>query len=525
MSQALYRKWRPSTWEQVVGQEHIVQTLRNAVTGERVAHAYLFAGPRGTGKTTLARILAKAVNCQHKDLKKRPDDKCDYCLSVNQARFLDLIEIDAASNTSVEHVRDLRDKINFAPNQGRYKVYIIDEVHMLSTAAFNALLKTLEEPPSHAIFVLATTEVHKIPATVLSRCQRHEFRRIPVNDMVTHLEVVAKDEGIKVDADALNLIARQATGSLRDAISLLDQLASSGEKITLEIAQTILGTATSQSVLDVVTALQAKDPAAGLDHIHATLNGGSDPRQFTRQIVDYLRDVLLVHLGNADHVDTTAEIRTQMANHAQAFTTPDLLRVIQIFNHAASEKRGAWQPSLPLEMAFVESMQQPTEAESTSTTPVSKPAKSKTATAKPAKAKPQQKAKPKKKQVAGTQTAETSAMKENWTAFVAAIKAKNPNTAALLNSSRLREIRQGVLHIGFASSLLKEKMESEDNQDLALAAAGQVFGDITEVRCFTTTANQASVPPDVDSSGMVATALRLGGEIVDSADEEEQSSK
>src|SRR5512134_3148894 len=201
MSQALYRKWRPHRWDDVIGQEHVIQTLRNAVAAGRVAHACLFAGPRGTGKTTTARLLAKALNCLDDDLAARPCDRCEHCKAVNEGRFLDLIEIDAASNTSVEDVRDLRDKINFSPNQGAYKVYIIDEVHMLSTAAFNALLKTLEEPPPHAIFILATTEVHKIPATVLSRCQRHEFRRIPVADIVTHLEKMAEGEQIQVEPE------------------------------------------------------------------------------------------------------------------------------------------------------------------------------------------------------------------------------------------------------------------------------------------------------------------------------------
>src|SRR4030065_1171353 len=233
MSQSLYRKWRPVHWDQVIGQEHVVQTLRKAVNADRVAHAYLFSGPRGTGKTTTARILAKAVNCLEQDVANRPCNQCAHCQAVNQGRFLDLIEIDAASNTSVDDVRDLRDKINFSPNQGRYKVYIIDEVHMLSTAAFNALLKTLEEPPPHAIFVLATTEVHKIPATVLSRCQRHEFRRVPVDEIVKNLKMLADEEKIKAEPEALNLVARQATGSMRDAISLLDQLASAGKVIHL----------------------------------------------------------------------------------------------------------------------------------------------------------------------------------------------------------------------------------------------------------------------------------------------------
>src|SRR5512141_2924528 len=212
MTQALYRKSRPKGWDEVIGQGHVVQTLKNAIAADRVGHAYLFAGPRGTGKTTLARLLAKAVNCLEPNPKNRPCNQCANCKAVNDNRFMDLIEIDAASNTGVEDIRELRDKINFSPSQGKFKVYIIDEVHMLSTQAFNALLKTLEEPPPHAIFVLATTEIHKIPATVLSRCQRHEFRRVPVDEIVGQLKVIVNAEKLQADDDALALIARQSAG-------------------------------------------------------------------------------------------------------------------------------------------------------------------------------------------------------------------------------------------------------------------------------------------------------------------------
>ncbi|RPJ41137.1 MAG: DNA polymerase III subunit gamma/tau, partial [Chloroflexi bacterium] len=261
MSQAFYRKWRPQTWDEVVAQDHVVQTLRNAVRTGRTGHAYLLAGPRGTGKTTTARLLAKALNCLDPDPGKRPCDQCEHCKSLDEGRFLDLIEIDAASNTSVDDVRDLREKINYSPTQGTYKVYIIDEVHMLSTAAFNALLKTLEEPPPHAVFILATTEVHKIPATILSRCQRYEFRRIPVPEIVKYLRTMAAEEKLEVDEEALQLIARQATGAMRDAISLLDQLSSTGERVTLAEAQVVLGTATSKMVLILVDAILSKDAA------------------------------------------------------------------------------------------------------------------------------------------------------------------------------------------------------------------------------------------------------------------------
>src|SRR6266540_932274 len=361
MTQALYRKWRPRQWDAVIGQEHVVTTLKNAIAADRVAHAYLFAGSRGTGKTTLARLLAKAVNCLNPDPAKRPDNECLNCKAVNDNRFMDLIEIDAASNTSVDDVRDLRDKINFSPSQGKYKIYIIDEVHMLSTAAFNALLKTLEEPPPHAIFVLATTEIHKIPATVLSRCQRHEFRRVPVGEIVTNLKMIVKVENLQADEDALVQIARQSAGGMRDAQSLLDQLSSTGDKITLALAQTVLGTATSQTVLDVLSSVMEHDPARGLESIHKALDAGADPRSLARQIVEYLRGLMLIQMGNANQVEATTDVRKQMQAHARSFSTSDVLRMMKAFNTAATDLRGGWQPSLSLELALAEVLDAPNE--------------------------------------------------------------------------------------------------------------------------------------------------------------------
>jgi DNA polymerase-3 subunit gamma/tau len=520
MPQALYSKWRPRRWDEVIGQDHIIQTLRNAVNSDHIVHAYLFAGPRGTGKTTTARLLAKAVNCLDADLSERPCDKCDHCLALSSGRFLDLIEIDAASNTSVDDVRDLREKINFSPNLGRYKVYVIDEVHMLSNAAFNALLKTLEEPPAHAILILATTEVHKIPATVLSRCQRHEFRRIPVADIIRTLEELAEKEHFEVSNEALDLIARHSTGSLRDAISLLDQLSSTGKDINLGLAQDVLGTATSQAVVDVVESLLACEPDAGLNHIHKALDSGSDVRQFTRQIVDFLRNILLVQIGEANPSNETPEMETTLKDHAKKINTPELINAIHLFNKAANDSRTSWQPGLPLEVAFIEACQ--TLEKSTpqdkqkSTSNLDRP--------KPTAQKGQQSTKENAVRETNTSTEkslprddqQSNKLNQDWPQVLLLVRKEHPNLYGLLNSSQSRHLAGNELILGFASEILKNQMAKRENVEVVKIAVSQVLGSEVDVRCVITTAKNNDIPTEVDDDGMVASALRdMGGEIVD----------
>ncbi len=356
MSQALYRKWRPGRFDDVVGQEHITRTLKNSVAADRVGHAYLFCGPRGTGKTTSARLLAKALNCLHEDLGQRPCNQCSICKAVNNGRFLDLIEIDAASNTGVDDIRDLRDKINFAPSEGRFKVYIIDEVHMLSTAAFNALLKTLEEPPPHAKFILATTEEHKVPMTIKSRCQQFNFRLLTTAEIKQRLNWLAEKEGLLVDQDALALVADQGAGSIRDAESLLDQLVMApGDTITLERAQMVLGTVTNTAVTQLVDAWLNSDGATGLAIIHESLASGADARQFSRQMVAYLRQLLLLQAAGRELAfDGSTEQHETMLAQAQRAPRQGLISAVKRFTEAALTSAGSWQPQLPLELAFIE---------------------------------------------------------------------------------------------------------------------------------------------------------------------------
>jgi len=516
MAQALYRTWRPALWDEVVGQDHIVQTLKNAIATDHVGHAYLFAGPKGTGKTTSARLLAKGVNCLDPSLNHRPCNHCANCLAVNEGRFLDLIEIDAASNTSVDDIRDLRDKINFAPSQGRFKVYIIDEVHMLSTSAFNALLKTLEEPPSHVIFILCTTEIHKIPATVLSRCQRHEFRRIPVPVIVDKLKELCKQEKIKIDDDALTLIARQATGAMRDAISLVDQLSSISKKITLEIAQDVLGTATNQSVIDLVEASLEGSSGKGLEIIHQALDGGADPRQYARQVVDYLRDLLVIKLEAGKQLELTPEVRAVMESHAARFSVNRLLSMISAYTNAATDLKANWHPGLGLEIAYAEALtpevQTPAAvvptAELIEPTPKSTPVKS---ASKPVETAPKQSEPDRPPTITGPLTLEV--VQEHWEALKRAVKTRNSVTSALLNSSKLIDVDNNTVIINFSSELLRDKMADEQNTSMVTSAMSKYFGQDVRLICTTGERFAASHSNGGDFQKVEETIKQLGGKI------------
>ncbi len=566
-SQALYRKWRPRQWSEVVAQDTVVTTLRNAIRSGRVGHAYLLSGPRGTGKTTTARLLAKALNCTDPDLANRPCDQCANCQAITAGRFLDLIEIDAASNTSVDDVRALREKINFSPSQGRYKVYIIDEVHMLSTAAFNALLKTLEEPPAHAIFILATTELQKIPATVLSRVQQYEFRRIPLEAIRLHLRKKAEEEGIAVDDEALTLIARQATGAMRDAIGMLDQLSSGGKRVTLLDAQQVLGTAPNAAILHLVDALVAQDAGSGLAQIQAALDAGSDSRQVARQVVDYLHNVLLVKMGNAALTDATPEQRAGMTRQAQGFTSSTLVEAIRLFNAAATDTRSAWHPGLGLELALAECLapkverepqrdsqsaaqpvaqsaaqrepQRETPRSQSSQTPAqtavpqpadqptaqpvaqaNAPANPPTATATPpAKSAPPENAATSESNTA-TATGTTGKLitskeiQQNWPRVRQITKKQNAYVEALLNSCRVRLVEgENTLILGFNTTMLKSKMDAEASLETVRQALQAIFG----VKFIVRTAilqGKGAQPADIDPDGMVSNMLDLGGRII-----------
>jgi DNA polymerase-3 subunit gamma/tau len=528
-SQALYLKWRPQRFEDVVGQEHVTTTLRNALRAGRISHAYLFSGPRGTGKTTMARLLAKAVNCLEADVNSRPCNVCHICRSINEGRLLDLIEMDAASHTGVDNVREaIRDKVGFRPTEARYKVYVIDEVHMLSTSAFNALLKTLEEPPEHVIFCLATTEPHKVLTTILSRCQHFEFHRIPLTALVARLRHIADQEGLAVDRDALHLIARMSTGSARDAISLLDQLTAYGDEVvTLDRVRAVLGLGDEEAIYELLACVGRRDIGSGLDVVNRVVEQGADLRQFAQQVVEHLRAILLLHIGGEGVLpDLEGDARGQLGELAEGFTTHDLVRAIKLFNQAQLELRASDQNQLALELAFVETVleEQPTPSGIAETSPAaltpsperdSRPQvvaeRRSSRSARPPPAPPRgsptvtggatdgvEAVAHAKGEAQGARTAEAVSVDEiesHWSEIRGSIRAESRQVEALVNSSTIRGVeQQDRLVLEFASQLLADKLGKEENRRIVERALGEVLGKRCRVRGAVKDATSESSP-------------------------------
>ena len=374
MSLVLYRKYRPKNFSEIIGQEHIVQTLTNALSSGMISHAYLFSGPRGTGKTTIARLFAKAVNCQNrKENEFEPCNKCSSCQEINEGRSIDLTEIDAASHRGIDEIRELKDGIRFVPTKSKYKVFIIDESHQLTKEAANALLKTLEEPPAHAIFILATTEPHKMIPTIISRCQHFDFWKLTMPQLIERLGILAKKEGIKIEKEALNLIAIAASGSIRDGESLLDQvIAFSGapfdaaqgkhiqgkEAIKVEDIKDLLGIVDIALIAKFVNLIAEKQASKALDFLNEITEKGQDVQEFVKSTINYLRQILILkinsELKNPMILGMTKEEEEKFRNLMIKFSIPDIQKILQLFLDAENKMRFSPILQLPIELAIVE---------------------------------------------------------------------------------------------------------------------------------------------------------------------------
>lgn len=356
--QALYRVWRPQTFGDVVGQEHITQTLQNAIQENAYSHAYLFSGPRGTGKTSLAKIIAKAVNCEHGP-STEPCNQCPSCKGITKGSIIDVMEIDAASNNSVEQIRDIRDKVKYAPTEVRKKVYIIDEVHMLSTGAFNALLKTLEEPPSHVMFILATTETHKIPATIVSRCQRFDFKRISKQTLVDRMAFICQEQGISIQSEALNLIAQVAEGGMRDSLSLLDQAISYTDgNVTLEDCIAVTGAVSQESLTQLADTIMNKQMDESVRLLDTLTSEGKEPLRLVEDLIYYYRDILLYQTSpELDGLFERVNVNEEFKEKVKGYSRQTLFSIIEKLSTAQSEMKWSNHPRVFLEVAFVQIIQ------------------------------------------------------------------------------------------------------------------------------------------------------------------------
>jgi len=537
-SQVYYRKWRPQNLSEVVGQEHVTQTLRNAVAGGRVAHAYLFCGPRGTGKTSTGRILAKAINCLNPE-QGEPCNSCALCKAINEASAPDIIEIDAASNRGIDEIRDLREKVNYTPNLARYKVYIIDEVHMITKEASNAFLKTLEEPPPHAIFILATTEPHKVLSTIMSRCQRFDFHRLSQSSVISKLNLICDKESINIVSEALRLIAKVTTGSLRDAENLLEQLVTYyGHEIKLHQVQEMLGISGDMRIRELARHIVNKDITAGLKTINSVASDGLDLRQFNRELVDYLRELLLVKSGSEEVLDVTSDDLIEIKELATGASLDYLLIAVKRFGEI--DLRLDNYSSLPLELALVDCILASTAAKEPIKTEQPEPKEPAAVTSRPAKptrSVPEAKiqAKTEANAPAPAKSAETQAepiepvktleiasspemndIRDRWKDFVNAMRGEGSkgNLDAFLRSScEPLSIEDNTLTLGFYHKFHKEYIEDPKYKHLVEKKLREVFGRSYQVRCVLT-AGKAKGKSEGESPLVKAAKESYGATIV-----------